>query len=77
MLFDHVRSLLNCGFHEQQYFSMLIVDTSFKGNAEKPNNLKYLAVNVINDNKVCLAKTKWMDFELMANMMCAGYLEGI
>jgi len=46
------------------------------GNAEKPNNLKYLAVNVINDNKVCLAKTKWMDFELMANMMCAGYLEG-
>ena len=47
-----------------------------KGNAEKPNGLKYLEVNVINDNKVCLAKTDWMEFELMANMMCAGHLEG-
>jgi len=46
------------------------------GNENKPNGLKYLEVNVWNDNKVCIAKTKWMEFELLDNMMCAGYVEG-
>jgi len=46
------------------------------GNADKPNGLKYLEVPVFNSNAVCMAKTKWMDFEMTPNMFCAGFVEG-